>query len=61
MQRKKVDVAVSGSPQQEAQDEMEDQRRLIRRTILASFAAFGAIVLALRVGTSRDGAERASN
>ena len=49
MQRMKVGP-VSDSSKQEAQDDMEDQKRLARRTVLATYAAFGAIVLALRVG-----------
>ena len=51
MQRMKVGP-MSGASKQEAQDDMEDQKILARRTVLITFAAFGAIVLALRVGKS---------
>ena len=51
MQRMKVGP-MSGASKQEAQDDMEDQKILARRTVLITLAAFGAIVLALRVGKS---------
>ena len=49
MQRMRVGP-LSDSSKQETQDDMEDQKRLARKTVLITFAAFGAIVLALRVG-----------
>ena len=44
---------LSDSSKQEAQDDMEAQKKLARKTVLITFAAFGAIVLALRVGKSK--------
>ena len=46
----RVGPGLSGSGKQEAEDDMEEQKRLARKTVLVTFAAFGAIVLALRVG-----------
>ena len=54
MQRMKVCPSMaSASSKEEAQDDFDDQKIRARTTIIVTFAAFGAIVLALRVGESK--------
>ena len=43
----------SASSKEEAQDDFNDQNIRVKTTIIVTFAAFGAIVLALRVGESK--------
>ena len=50
MQRMRVGPSSSATSKQEAQDDIDDQRLQARTMVLVTFAAFGAIVLALRVG-----------
>ena len=52
MQRMKVGPSVSATFKQEAQNDVDDHKMRTRTTVIVTFAAFGAIVLALRVGKS---------
>ena len=45
-------MSASSASKQEVQDDLDDQKTRARTTVIIAFAAFGAIVTALRVGKS---------
>ena len=52
MQRMKVGPSTSPTSAEATQDDIDDNKARARTTVIVTFAAFGAIVLALRVGKS---------
>ena len=50
MQRMKVGPSTSAASTEATQDVIDDHQARARTTVIVTFAAFGAIVLALRVG-----------
>ena len=54
MQRVKVGPSSAAASSQEAQTEADEMKVRARMTVIASFAAFGAIIFALRVGKNRN-------
>ena len=52
MQRMKVGPSTSPTSAEVTQDDIDDNKARARTTVIVTFAAFGAIVLALRVGKS---------
>ena len=53
MQRTKLDATSTAAAQQQAQEELADEQTRARLAVLSNVVAFGAIVLALRVGKRR--------